>query len=74
MDSTIWTNLLSATGGKLELAKCFYYILSWKFSAQGDAIPETIEDQETMTNLITVTDKINKESGIIAKKETSTSP
>jgi hypothetical protein len=26
---------LAATGGKLELSKCFYYILCWDFDAEG---------------------------------------
>jgi hypothetical protein len=30
-DASIWEKLLSATGGKLELTKWFYYILQWEF-------------------------------------------
>jgi hypothetical protein len=29
-DMNAWKELLEASGGKLELTKCFYYILSWK--------------------------------------------
>jgi hypothetical protein len=29
-DMIAWKELLEASGGKLELTKCFYYILSWK--------------------------------------------
>jgi hypothetical protein len=34
-DARIWEKLLAATGGKLELSKCFYYILQWKFDEEG---------------------------------------
>jgi hypothetical protein len=34
-DASIWEQLLSATGGKLELTKCFYYILQWVFDSEG---------------------------------------
>jgi hypothetical protein len=27
-DMIVWNDLLEASGGKLELSKCFYYILS----------------------------------------------
>lgn len=38
-DAQHWEQYLSASGGALELTKCFYYILSWSFSLTGDAIP-----------------------------------
>jgi hypothetical protein len=34
-DAKIWERLLAATGGKLELSKCFYYILTWEFKDEG---------------------------------------
>ena len=30
-----WEQLLVATGGKLELQKCFYYVIHWKFNTNG---------------------------------------
>ena len=33
--ATTWSNLLSATGGSLELSKCSYHIANWQFSMQG---------------------------------------
>lgn len=30
-----WEQLLHASGAKLELSKCFYYIISWKFDEEG---------------------------------------
>jgi hypothetical protein len=32
-----WENLLFSTGGKLELTKCFYYIIYWTFNNKGVA-------------------------------------
>ena len=31
-----WEQLLTATGGKLELPKCFYYLIRWVFNDYGD--------------------------------------
>lgn len=30
-----WDALLAGTGGQLELSKCFYYIVQWRFDTQG---------------------------------------
>jgi hypothetical protein len=46
LDMTIWNELLEASGGKLELSKCFYYILSWKFDNEGNGVPLTIAEQK----------------------------
>jgi hypothetical protein len=34
-DSQIWERLLWTSGGLLELKKCRFYIMSWKFQANG---------------------------------------
>jgi hypothetical protein len=44
-DGQKWERLLHTTGGELELEKCFYYILSWKWTKHGNPIPQTIEEQ-----------------------------
>jgi hypothetical protein len=44
-DMTTRNELLEASGGKLELSKCFYYILSWRFDKDGNAVPMTIDKQ-----------------------------
>ena len=31
-----WEQLLNASGGKLELTKCFYYNISWQFNTEGE--------------------------------------
>jgi hypothetical protein len=44
-DGSWWAGLLEATGGKLELSKCFYYLLSWKWDKKGNPSPQTIQEQ-----------------------------
>jgi hypothetical protein len=44
-DMIAWKELLEASGGKIELTKCFYYILMWKFDKKGNPIPTTITEQ-----------------------------
>jgi hypothetical protein len=55
-DMQLWASLLEAMGGKLELSKCFYYILSWKFDHNGKPIPMTISKQSAYISSITVKD------------------
>jgi hypothetical protein len=43
-DMNAWKELLKASGGKLELTKCFYYILTWKFDNKGNPIPTMIAE------------------------------
>ena len=43
-DASIWERLLSATGGKVELTKCFYYILQWEFDEEG--VPSHMSKQK----------------------------
>ena len=33
----MWEELLHATGGKLELQKCFFYMMYWEFDREGVA-------------------------------------
>ena len=33
-----WANLLGASGGALELSKCSYHFLEWRFARQGDPV------------------------------------
>ena len=37
-NAQVWTNLLSASGGALELSKCSYHLLSWQFTSTGAPI------------------------------------
>ena len=65
-----WSKLLEASGGKLELSKCFYYVLSWKFSNEGEPIPMTIEEQEhEQYPKITITDPDSNNEIYIQQKE-----
>jgi hypothetical protein len=54
LDMQLWASLLEATGGKLELSKCFYYIMSWKLEHNGKPIPLNINEQFDSISRITV--------------------
>jgi hypothetical protein len=64
-----WKELLEASGGKLELTKCFYYILTWKFDTKGNPIPTTISEQRMVTNQIRIPDKDRNTGVLIQQKE-----
>jgi hypothetical protein len=57
-----WEILLAATGGKLELSKCFYYILCWDSVAEGVPRPETHDKVGTRAS-----SSINPHTGIRRK-------
>jgi hypothetical protein len=44
-----WAGLLEASGGKLELMKCFYYLLTWTWNDKGEAVPQTAQQQAVTT-------------------------
>jgi hypothetical protein len=48
-----WEQLLHATGGKLELTKCFYYLIYWVFD--DDGIPRMMRPDE-LPSQVTITD------------------
>jgi hypothetical protein len=45
-DGNYWAGLLAASGGHLELIKCFYYILTWAWDFNGNPSPQLIVDQD----------------------------
>jgi hypothetical protein len=49
-----WECLLHTSGGALELSKCFYYLLSWKWDKWGSPIPQTIKEQNLPPTKITM--------------------
>lgn len=56
-DLQLWQEILVASGGKLELAKCFLYILAWKFNKFGDPINLTKQEMSDIVNTnINITD------------------
>jgi hypothetical protein len=66
----IWSELLEASGGKLELSKCFYYALIWTFNKDGDPIPTTIDEQQAMgIKQIKIVDRATGQVHPIAQKE-----
>jgi hypothetical protein len=34
-DAQLWGNLLHVSGGALEISKCNYYVMYWKFKPSG---------------------------------------
>ena len=62
-----WEQLLYATGGKLELTKCFYYPIVWEFNNEG--IPELNENDETQT--VTIISSENGNPVTIQKKKSN---
>ena len=46
-----WEELLHSTGGKLELPKCFYYLMAWKFNSEGEASLMTTDETNTTVSL-----------------------
>lgn len=44
-NATTWSDLLQATGGALELSKCSYHVMSWKFSIQGAPVLSNIKSE-----------------------------
>jgi hypothetical protein len=47
-----WEQLLHATGGQLELPKCFYYLLHWIFDSEGKARLATPEELNIQISLL----------------------
>ena len=64
-----WKELLEASSGKLELSKCFYYILSWKFDEEGFAHPMSIQEQRLECEPISINDTEDAEDVCIIQKE-----
>ena len=58
-NATTWSNLLSATGGSLELSKCSYHIANWQFSMQGAPVLGSVKSR---VPAISVTDPITGDS------------
>jgi hypothetical protein len=68
-DMIAWKELLEASGGKLELTKCFYYILTWKFDSKGNPIPTTIGDQRQLADQINIPEPSTNSIVQIQQKE-----
>jgi hypothetical protein len=58
----MWEGLLSATGGKLQVSKCFYYVLSWQWDKHGNPTPQNkLEQQIAPLTLQMTTNKTSEE-------------
>ena len=66
----LWAQLLEASGGKLELQKCFYYVLKWNFTSDGEPIPMSIAEQAAANiTPITIKDSFQNKNIPIQQKE-----
>ena len=71
-DMMHWKELLESSGGKLELTNCFYYLLSWKFDVERNALPMTIQEQRQSCEQISVCDSNGQNNIMIQQKEVYT--
>jgi hypothetical protein len=71
-DAQIWTELLAATGGKLALSKCFYYVLQWKFDEEGIPSHMTKEELEETGVQIKLTEPGEEHKTIITHHDCAT--
>ena len=63
-----WEQLLNATGGKLELPKCFYYVLRWNFDEEGEA---RLASRQEIPHQITLIESQTDETCEIEQKDCS---
>jgi hypothetical protein len=61
--------LLQSTGGKLELNKCFIFLLTWKWDKAGRPSPQTIEEQKELDTSDIQLQDINGELVALSQKE-----
>jgi hypothetical protein len=61
----LWSHLLSSTGGKLELQKCFSYFVSWIYDAEGT--PRMASPAERALNIILQDSETQDQFHIIQK-------
>lgn len=68
-DAQYWENLLSVSGGCLELSKCFYYVLAWTFTDKGDVRPMSSEEIEHLSDKIRLQELVKSDLTTIATKQ-----
>jgi hypothetical protein len=69
LDMIAWKELPEASGGKLDITKFFYYILTWEFDNKGNPIPTTISEQRETTDQITIRDTFTNITITIQQRE-----
>jgi Reverse transcriptase (RNA-dependent DNA polymerase) len=70
-DMILWKELLESSSGKLELQKCFYYVMPCKFQLDRKPVPITISEQCEVCKQITILDNQTNCDIAIAVKETN---
>jgi hypothetical protein len=71
-DAQKWSGLLGASGGKIEISKSFYYILSWAWDQYGNPRPQTNNEQNLESSNIPLIDD-NGETQNLQQREVSES-
>jgi hypothetical protein len=56
-NAQLWAELLGVTGGALELSKCSYHVLAWRFTVTG--APTLVTDSSRFKG-VSVTDPLNR--------------
>jgi negative regulator of replication initiation len=64
-----WEELLWSTGGKLELPKCFFYIVSWWFDHNGEAKVRTKAELKEQGIKIDIIESETKETAAIKHRD-----
>jgi hypothetical protein len=60
-----WESLLYASGGKLELDKCFFYLIYWEFDGEG--LPRLLQPEEFPMDVMITDSATNIPVNITAK-------
>ena len=68
--ATYWEQMLNTNGGRLELKKCFWILITWKWK-QGKPTMNSMEDNEAEVKIV---QSENKEEVIIQRKNVDEAP
>lgn len=69
-DIRLWLLILYAAGGKLELDKCFWYLLWWTFNHMGDPRPMTRDEVNAITDDAIIIEDVETKTNVrLAQKE-----
>jgi hypothetical protein len=71
-DGRKWVGMLEGTGGKLELTKCFDYLLSWGWDSNGSPYPIPMNQQPIELSTINIRQE-NKPPEYIKQRDVSES-
>ena len=55
-NAQIWSDLLEVSGGALELSKCSYHVVRWRFSSQGSPV---LASEQKLFTPVAVTERLS---------------